>query len=184
MGKMNENNFPRNPEKTVKTTWVLELIHTDVIGLMQTKTPGGSTYVVTFIDDYSRYVTTYSLRKKSEVLDKLKLSKAEMENATNTKIKRPRSDNGGEYTGGRFEEFLSEHGIKHEKTVPYTPQQNRLAERMNRSLVEIVRCMLYHESFDTKWWAEVLNAATWIINRIPNSVTVMTSNEIVCHVKP
>ncbi|KAE8955602.1 hypothetical protein PR001_g32034, partial [Phytophthora rubi] len=98
--------------------------------------------------------------------------KADMENATGRKIRRLRSDNGGEYTGRLFKECLSKQGIRHEKTVPYTPQQNGLAERMNRSLVEMARCMLYHEGIDKKWWAEAVNTSAWIINRIPNTVTV------------
>ncbi|KAE9278534.1 hypothetical protein PR003_g28491, partial [Phytophthora rubi] len=110
----------------------------------QTKTPGGCTYAVTFIDDFSRHVTVYFMKKKAEVLEKFKMFKAGMENATGRKIKRIRSDNGGEYTGRLFKEYLSKQGIRHEKTVPYTPQQNGLAERMNRSLVEMARCMLYH----------------------------------------
>lgn len=65
--------FPRNSEKTVQTTGVLKLIHTDVMESMLTKTLGGSTYVVTFIDEYSSYVTIYFMRKRSEVLYKFKL---------------------------------------------------------------------------------------------------------------
>jgi transposase InsO family protein len=124
---------------------VLDLVHTDVMGPMQTKTPGGCTYVVTFIDDYSRHVTVHFMKAKSEVLSKFKIFKAAMENATGKTIKRLRSDNGGEYTGRQFKEYLNHHDIKHEKTVPYTPQQNGLAERMNRSLVVMARCMMYHE---------------------------------------
>jgi transposase InsO family protein len=184
MGKMRADSYPRNPEKTVKTTQVLELVHSDVMGPMETKTPGGSSYVVTFVDDYSRHVTTYFMKKKSEVLDKFKLFKAMMENSTDAKIKRLRSDNGGEYTGKKMEAFLGEHGIKHEKTVPYTPQQNGMAERMNRSLVEMARCMLYHESIEKKWWAEALNTAAWIINRIPNAANTKTPFEIVHHSRP
>ncbi|KAE8880125.1 hypothetical protein PF005_g4870 [Phytophthora fragariae] len=75
---------------------------------------------------------------------------ADMENATGRTIKRIRSDNGGEYTGRRFKEYLSKRGIRHEKTVPYTPQQNGLAGRVNRSLAEMARCMLYHEGIDKK----------------------------------
>eukprot|EP00644_Phytophthora_capsici_P013032 jgi/Phyca11/100720/e_gw1.5.1080.1 len=63
--------------------------------------------------------------------------------------------------------YLNHYGIKHEKTVPYTPQQNGLAEQMNRSLGKMARCMLYHESVDRKWWAEAINTAAWIINRTP-----------------
>jgi transposase InsO family protein len=124
------------------------------------------------------------MKAKSEVLSKFKIFKAAMENATGKTIKRLRSDNGGEYTGRQFKAYLNDHGIKHEKTVPYTPQQNGLAERMNRSLVEMARCMMYHEDVDKKWWAEAVNTAAWIINRIPNSVTVKTPYEIVHRTKP
>ncbi|GMF34426.1 unnamed protein product [Phytophthora fragariaefolia] len=107
-----------------------------------------------------------------------------MENATGKTIKRLRSDNGGEYTDKLFKAYLIRNGIKHEKPVPYTPQQNGLAERMNRSLVEMARCMLYHEGIDKKWWAESVNTAAWIINRIPNSVNIKTPYEIVNRAKP
>lgn len=183
MAKMRADNYPRDPEKTVKTSQVLGLVHSDVMGPMETKTPGGHSYVVAFVDDYSRHVTAYFM-KKSEVLDKFKLFKATMEKTTDAKIKRLRSDNGGEYTSKKLEAFLGEHGIKHEKTVPYTPQQNGLAERMNRSLVEMARCMLYHESIEKKWWAEALNTAAWIINRIPNAANAKTPFEIVHHSRP
>ncbi|KAE9323261.1 hypothetical protein PF008_g17414 [Phytophthora fragariae] len=184
MGKMREDNFSRCPEKTVKSAGVLDLIHSDVMGPMQTKTPGGCTYAVTFIDDFSRHVTVYFMKKKSEVLEKFKMFKADMENATGRKIKRIRSDNGGEYTGRIFKEYLSKQGNRHEKTVSYTPQQNGLAERMNRSLVEMARCMLNHEGIGKKWWAEAVNTAAWIINRIPNTVNVKTAYEIVYQKKP
>ncbi|KAG2786110.1 hypothetical protein PC129_g18897 [Phytophthora cactorum] len=69
------------------------------MGPIQTKTPGGCTYVVTFIDDYSRHVTVYFMKAKSDVLSKFKIYKAAMENATDKMIMRLRSDNGGEYTG-------------------------------------------------------------------------------------
>ncbi|KAE8982608.1 hypothetical protein PR003_g16042 [Phytophthora rubi] len=107
-----------------------------------------------------------------------------MENATGRKIKRIHSDNGGEYTGRLFKEYLSKQGIRHEKTVTYTPQQNELAERMNRSLVEMARCMFYHECIDKKWWAEAVNTSAWITNRIPNTVTVKTPYKIVYQKKP
>ncbi|KAE9064489.1 hypothetical protein PF005_g30783 [Phytophthora fragariae] len=124
------------------------------------------------------------MKKKADVLEKFKMVKADMENATGRMIKRIRSDNGGEYTGRLLKEYLSKQGIRHEKTVPYTPQQNGLAERMNRSLVEMARCILYLEGIDKKWWAEAVNTSAWIINRIPNTVTVKTPYEIVFQKKP
>ncbi|POM62263.1 Integrase catalytic core protein [Phytophthora palmivora] len=182
--KMRADDFPRHPEKIAKSAGVLDLVHTDVMGPLQTKTPGGCTYVVTFIDDYSRHVTVYFMKAKSDVLSKFKIFKADLENATGQRIKGLRSDNGGENTGRQFKAYLNNCGIKHQKTVPYTPQQNGLAERMNRSLIEMARCMLYHESVGKKWWAEAVNTAAWIINRIPNSVTIKTPYEIVYKTKP
>ncbi|GMF42867.1 unnamed protein product [Phytophthora fragariaefolia] len=184
MGKMRADDYPRHPEKLGKSAGLLDLVYTDVMGPMQTKTPGGCTFGVTFIDDYSRHVTVYFMKAKSEVLSKFKIYKAAMENATDKRIKRLRSDNGGEYTDKLFKAYLNRNGIKHEKTVPYTPQQNGLAERLSRSLVETARCLLYHEGVDKKWWAESVNTAAWIINRIPNSVNTKTPYEIVNKAKP
>ncbi|GMF61182.1 unnamed protein product [Phytophthora fragariaefolia] len=107
-----------------------------------------------------------------------------MVNATGKAIKRLRSDNSGEYTDKLFQAYFNRNCIKHEKTVPYTPQQKGLDERMSRSLVEMARCMLYHEGIDKKWWAESVNTAAWIINRIPKSVNIKTPYEIVNKAKP
>ncbi|KAE9021320.1 hypothetical protein PR002_g12281 [Phytophthora rubi] len=167
---MREDNFSRNPENTIKCAGVLDLIHSDVMDPMQTKTPGGCTYAVTFIDDFSCHVTVYFMKKKAKVLEKFKMFKVDVENTTGRRLKRIRSDNGGEYTGRLFKEYLSKQGIRHEKTVSYTPQQNGLAERMNRSLVEMARCMLYHEGINKNW--------------ISNIVTVKTPYEIVYQKKP
>ncbi|POM70702.1 Integrase catalytic core protein [Phytophthora palmivora] len=98
MGKMRADYFPRYPEKLVKSAGVLELVHTDVMGPIQTKTPGGCTYVITFIEDYSRHVTIYFMKAKSDVLARLNIFKAALDNATGKKMKRLRLDNGGEYT--------------------------------------------------------------------------------------
>ncbi|KAG2789964.1 hypothetical protein PC116_g22900 [Phytophthora cactorum] len=142
------------------------------MGPMQTKTPGGCTYVVTLIDDYSHHVTVYFMKAKSDLLSKFKIYKAAVENATDKKIKRPRSDIVGKYTGRLFKGYINRSGMKHEKTVQITPQQNGLAECMNRGLMEMARCILYHDSIEMKWWAEAVNTAAWIINRIPNSATL------------
>ncbi|KAG2893183.1 hypothetical protein PC117_g23843 [Phytophthora cactorum] len=181
---MKADDFPRHLDNRVKSDGVLDLVHTDVMGPMQTKTPGGYAYVVTFIDEYSRHVTVYFMKAKSDVLFKFEIYKAAIEIATDKKIKPLHSDNGGEYTGRQFKIHLNLRGIKHEKTVPYTPRQNELAERLNRSLIEMARCMLYHEGIEKKWYVEVVITAAWVINRIPNSVTVKTPYAIVYRTKP
>ncbi|KAE8985601.1 hypothetical protein PR001_g22841 [Phytophthora rubi] len=160
MGKMREDNFSRNPEKTVKSAGVLVLIHSDVMIPMQTKTPeSGSLGEVQNVQ--GRHGKRYRAQDQAHPLGQRR-----------------------EYTCRLFKEYLSKQGIRHEKTVPHTPQQNRLAERMNRSLVGMARCMLYHVGIDKKWWAEAVNTLPWIINRIPNTVTVKTPYEIVYQKKP
>ncbi|GMF32142.1 unnamed protein product [Phytophthora lilii] len=171
MGKMRADDYPRHPEKLVKSAGVLDLVHSDVMGPMQTKTPGGCTYVVTFIDDYSRHVKVYFMKAKSEVLAMFTIFKAAMENATGKTIKRLRSDNGGEYTGRQFKVYLNRSGIKHQRAVPYTPQQNGLAERMNRSLVEMARCMLYHEDRIPGQASTQEHEGVWCARRVLNIAT-------------
>ncbi|KAE8714902.1 hypothetical protein F3Y22_tig00110187pilonHSYRG00229 [Hibiscus syriacus] len=127
--------------KTAKhtTQGILDYVHSDVWGPSTTSSLGGSRYYVTFIDDFSRKVWVYFLKQKSEVFEKFKLWKAEVENQTGRKIKCLRSDNGTEYTDSQFLQFCKEHGIQRHFTVRKTPQQNGVAERMNMSLNERAR---------------------------------------------
>ena len=71
-------------------------------------------------------------------------------------VKGLRSDNGGEYLSNDFKQYLSENGIHHQLTVAYTPQQNGVAERMNRTLLDLVRSMLHHKSLPKHFWADAL----------------------------
>ena len=91
-----------------------------------------------------------------------------VENETSLKIKRVRSDNGGEYRDNRFREFCANNGIKMEKTVPMTPQQNGVAERMNRTLNERARSMRIHAGLPKMFWDEAVNTAAYLINRGPS----------------
>ena len=146
----------------------LELVHTDVWGPSPVSSLAGSLYYVTFIDDSTRKLWVYFLKKKSKVFDTFRKWKAMVENETGLKIKRVRSDNGGEYRDNRFREFCVNNGIKMEKTVPMTPQQNGIAERMNRTLNERARSMRIHAGLPKMFWAEAVNTASYLINRGPS----------------
>lgn len=76
-----------------------------------------------------------------------------------------RSDNGGEYLSGEFEDYLKSKGVHHERTVLYSPEQNRVAERMNRTLVESARTVIAHASLPDCYWAEAVAAAAYVCNR-------------------
>ncbi|CAB4035877.1 Retrovirus-related Pol poly from transposon TNT 1-94 [Paramuricea clavata] len=91
--------------------------------------------------------------------------KALVETSTGRRLKVFRTDNGGEYTSTEFENYLKKEGITHQLTVPKTPEQNGVAERMNRTLVESVRSMLADAQLPHRFWAKMLSAAAYIGNR-------------------
>ena len=145
---------------------VLDLVHTDVC-TMDAKTLGGASYFVTFIDDYSRKVWAFVLKSKDQVLGIFKHFHASVERETGRKLKCVRADNGGEYRGP-FEEYCKGHGMKFEKTVPKTPQHNGVAERMNRTINDRVRCMLSHAKLPKSFWGEAMRTAVGLINLSPS----------------
>lgn len=169
--KGKQSRLPFKPSKS-RATRVLELVHSDVCGPMPDDSFGGSRYFVQFLDDFSRKVFPYPIANKSCVFEKFMEFKAMAENETGQKIKVFRTDNGGEYCDGKFEKFLRENGIRHELTAPYTPEQNGMAERMNRTLVEKARCMLIDANLSKRHWGEAICAAAYIINRSPCSGSI------------
>eukprot|EP00253_Pinus_taeda_P021493 PITA_21493 len=120
-------------------------------------------------DDFSRNTWIYFLKKKSEVFDRFKEFKALVENQTEKKIKVLRTDNGGEFCSKEFEEFCKKCGIARQKTTPYTPQQNGVAERMNKTLMERARSMLSGAGLGQEFWAEAVDTACYLVNRSPSS---------------
>ncbi|MCO5569785.1 hypothetical protein L7F22_023500 [Adiantum nelumboides] len=91
------------------------------------------------------------------------------ENFSKKKLKVLRTDNGGEYTSSEFKAFCSKHGILMEFTTPYTPAQNGIAERMNRTIQERVTAMLSMASLPLEFWGEPVVIAVHIINRSPST---------------
>lgn len=159
----------RQPFKNTGTraSELLQLIHSDLCGPMETSSIGGARYYVTFIDDYSRKVSVYFMKSKSETLEKFKEFKNLVENETNKKIKTLRKDNGKEYVNNDFKLFLCKSGIQHQTSNPYTPQQNGMAERMNRTLVERARCLILNSRLQKIFWTEGVSIAAYITNRSP-----------------
>ncbi|KAF1336396.1 Integrase catalytic core protein, partial [Globisporangium splendens] len=182
-GKQTITSFPRSTGQK-KTTHVLQLVHTDVMGPMATTSHGGARYLLTFIDDYSRFVTGYFLKRKSEVADKFSEFKAMAENQWGQRIKCVRSDNGSEFVNKRFNLICSASGIVHQLSTPYSPQQNGLAERMNRTIMEMARSMMQYKCIEHKWWGEACNTAIYIINRITNTAHPKTTAHEICYGAP
>ncbi|GJY14761.1 retrovirus-related pol polyprotein from transposon TNT 1-94 [Tanacetum coccineum] len=162
-----EAKLTRTSFKSVKrTTEPLDMIHTDICDLKSLPTKGGNKYFITFIDDCTKYCYVYLLKSKDEAIDKFVLYKTEVENQLGKKIKVVRSDRGGEYVAP-FAELCAKHGIRHEFTAPYSPQQNGIAERKNRTLKEMVTAMLISSGMSQDMWGEAILTATYLLNKIP-----------------
>ncbi|GAA0185895.1 transmembrane signal receptor [Lithospermum erythrorhizon] len=142
---------------------MLELVYSDVCGPMKIKTLGGCSYFVTFIDDHSCKVWAYAIRSKDQVCDVFKQFHVMVERECGKLMKCIRTDNGGEYIGS-FDQYYKLNGIRHEQTVPNTPQYNGVSERMNRTIVEKIRCMLSQANLPKFFWGKAMCAAVQIIN--------------------
>lgn len=141
----------------------------DVCGPMSTMSLDGNRYYVTFIDDFSRMVNVFLIRNKNQVYNCFVKYKNLAENQLNKKIKILRTDNGGEYVNLKFKQLCEKNGIVHQKSCPHTPQQNGLAERYNRTIVERARCMLFDAKLTRGFWGEAVLTAVKIMNSTMNS---------------
>lgn len=164
-GKQTRKPFKRSNSKTNQ---VLELVHSDVCGPTTIDSFGGSRYFLTFVDDFSRKVFVFTIKKKSEAFEKFLEFKSWAENQTEKRIKIIRTDNGKEYCNGTWENYLRKAGIQHQNTCPDTPEQNGVAEKMNRTLVEKARCLLFDMGLNVKFWAEAVCTAAYLVNRSPH----------------
>eukprot|EP00171_Calliarthron_tuberculosum_P002040 IDg2040t1 len=164
MGKMPRTAIPKASQS--RSTGILDLVHSDVAGPLPVFSKGGARYFVIFIDDMSRWVTVYPMKVKSDCFTCFKHFQTFTERQTGKKIKILRSDGGGEYTSNDFKAHLKQKGIQQQLTVAHTPQQNGVAERMNRTLKDLVRAMMLHKNVPEDFWAEALVTAAYIRNRM------------------
>ena len=104
----------------------------------------------------------YVLKHKSEVFDKFLESKALVKKSLGQKVKVLHTNDGGEYIFAKFESYLKAEGVRHEYTVPKTPEQNGVAERMNHTLVESLQSMLSDVKLPHKFWTEALATAVYL----------------------
>ena len=151
------------------------LIHSDVWGPSPVGSHEKFKYYVTFIDYHSRFPWVYFLCSKSEVFRTFTEFLAYVKNQFSMNIKIRRTDSGGEYLSTKFQAFLASKGIIHQRSCPATPQQNGVAERKNRHLLDMVRTLLLESSIPSMFWVKALKTATHLINRLPSQVLHMES---------
>jgi transposase InsO family protein len=163
----------------------LELLHMDLFGTIAYISIGGSKYYLVIVDDYSRFTWVFFLQEKPQTQETLKGFLRRAQNEFGLRIKKIRSDNGMEFKNSQIEGFLKDEGIKHEFSSPYTPQQNGVVERKNRTLLDMARTMLDEYKTPDRFWAEAINTACYSINRLYlHRILKKTSYELLTGKKP
>jgi transposase InsO family protein len=182
-GKLSRDKFPKLSLR--RASKPLELVHADLAGPMSVPSWGGARYWVVLIDDATRMIWTEAIAEKSDAVEAYKRFEARATNESGQRIIALRTDNGGEFCSGAFEEHLAKQGTRHELSTPRTPSQNGVAERANRTVGEMVRCMIFHHNVDKRFWAEALAYATTVRNMCPTTaVKDQTPVEAWSHRKP
>ncbi|GKC27819.1 putative ribonuclease H-like domain-containing protein [Tanacetum coccineum] len=142
------------------------MLHMDLFGPTNVKSLMKKSYCLVVTDDFSRFSWVYFLATKDETSGILKTFITETENQLDHKVKVIRCDNGTEFKNSIMNQFCEMKGIKREFSVARTPQQNGVDERNNRTLIEAARTMLVYSKFPTTFYAEAVNTACYVLNRV------------------
>lgn len=161
-----QTKVPHKKLQHLVTSDILQLLHMDLMGPMQTESLAGKKYVFVCVDDFSRYTWVEFLREKSDTFDIFKELCQRLQREKGMGIIKIRSDHGKEFENAKFAEYCASEGIFHEFSAPITPQQNGIVERKNRTLQESARVMLHAKNLPYYFWAEAMNTACYIHNRV------------------
>jgi transposase InsO family protein len=145
----------------------LELVHVDLCGPITPATVGGSKYFMLVVDDCTRWCSVFMLKTKDQALEAFVRYKAEAENNTRNRIKVLRSDRGGEFLAEAFKNVCEQDGIKRHFTAPYSPQQNRVVERKNKTMMEMARALIKSMKVPGRFWGEAVRHVVYLLNRLP-----------------
>ena len=163
-GKQTRTSF--KSKQDITSTRPLELIHMDLCGPMRTKSNGGKRYMFVIVDDYSRFTWTLFLASKDEAFEEFESFIKNVERNLGLKLGTIRSDHGTEFENAQFLAYCKGNGVSHNFSAPRTPQQNGVVERKNRTLEDMSRTMLISSALPPSFWAEVINTAFYILNRV------------------
>ena len=167
-----------------KTKRALEIVHSDICGPVEVSTWDNKKYILTMLDDYTHFAVIYLLKNKFEVADKIKEYVKFAEARWNLKMAKLRCDNGREYVNKNLQSWCTKNGIEMDLTIPYSPQLNGKAERLNRTLLEKIRALLLESGMKKEMWGEAAYTATYLLNRSPTKLLDITPYEMWNRKKP
>jgi transposase InsO family protein len=175
-----------HPTKSImSTSRPLELLHMDLFGPTTYKSIGSNSHCLVIVDDYSRYTWVFFLHDKSIVAELFKKFAKRAQNEFSCNLVKIRSDNGSEFKNTNIEDYCDDLGNKHELSATYSPQQNGVVERKNRTLIEMARTMLDEYGVSDSFWTEAINTACHATNRLYlHRLLKKTSYELIVGRKP
>ncbi len=160
--KQSRDPFPRSESRAEGT---LDLLHMDVMGPLPVASLGGARYVLTILDDNSRYSEVHVMKSKEEVFQHARGTMLVWQRQTGRKVKAVRTDNGSEFKG-LLQEWMDQKGIIHQTSADYTPEQNGRSERLNRTLMEKTRALLLEHDLPQEFWGAAVDTACYLYNII------------------
>jgi transposase InsO family protein len=166
-GKFSKLPFPQHVNKSVIP---FETIHTDLWGPAPCTSVDGYRYYTIFVDECTRYCWIFPLVNKSDLFSTFVLFYSFVVNQFTSTIKTLQTDGGEEYTSTRLKNFLLDRGISHHLSCPYTPEQNGVAERKHRHIIETTITLLQTSKLPSQFWSYACQTATYLINRMPTTV--------------
>ncbi|GJT19316.1 putative ribonuclease H-like domain-containing protein [Tanacetum coccineum] len=163
-GKQHRASYKTKAVNTISQP--LQMLHMDLFGPTFVKSLMKKMYCLVVTDDYSRFTWVFILATKDETSGILKAFIIRIENLVDHKVKVIRCDNGTEFKNREMTQFCEMKGIMRQYSVARTPQQNGVAERRNRTLIEAARTMLADSKLPTTFWAKAVNTACYVQNRV------------------
>lgn len=157
--------FPRHT--SFKSRQALELVHADLCGPISPVSTAGNKYFLLIVDDFTKVMWVYMLATKYEVLIAFKRFRVLVKKESEKKIKVLRTDRSVEFCSKQFSEYCEETGIGRNYTAPYTPQQNGVVERRNRTVVAMARSFLKEKGMPSNLWGEAIRHSVYVLNRLP-----------------
>lgn len=165
--KHQRTSFPQSKYQPSKP---FSIIHSDLWGPSRVLTRNHKKWFVTFIDDHTRVCWVYLLKEKTEVRNVFQNFHSMIQTQFQTQIQVLRSDNGTEYFNSILGDYLRTKGIIHQSSCPNTPQQNGIAERKNRHLLEVARALMFTTNMPKLFWGDAILTSTYLINRMPSRI--------------
>lgn len=182
-GKSHRQPFVKDEKKRMDN--VGQLVHVDIAGPMSCPSIGGNRFFLLFKDDCSGLQFVYMMKEKSQVVESTKQFLMDWKLLTGDRqVQRLRSDNGTEFKSGSFVKLMVNNKIRQEFSVPYTPQQNGFIERSIRTVTEAARSMIHGARVKQYLWAEAVNTAVHVLNRVPSKFTGLSPLEMVTGKSP